>query len=162
VRMRQTIGAVMVAVLLLASPLPAMCGQCQFASSKPHCQTTRIASLTPPETAPEATAGEHCQHLGQQVDQHLKQRVANSQPAPAARVALTQYCQERPCQGLLDAAAKTNRGSFARLPHTIRSLVSTVGSGDHELVAINPLQSPFEGPPRIPLSNQSLPVSLRI
>ena len=146
--MRRTIGAVMVALLVLAAPLPAMCSQCRFAAKR-NSQTSRMQAPASPGTSSEVSADEHCQHL------------ANSQSGSAARLVSTRLCQDRPCLELRNTATKMNRW-VSQLPQTHRTLASTVRSGAHELVAENPLQIQIAEPPLIPLANQPFSVTLRI
>jgi hypothetical protein len=148
--MRRTIGAVMVALLVLAAPLPAMCSQCPLATTKPNAQTIRIQAPASPGTSSEVSADEHCHHL------------AKSQSGSAARLVSTRLCQDRPCQELLDAAPKMNRGDFTQPEQSFRSLASTAGSGDHFPSAKDFFQSRFETRSLIPLMNQALSLSLRI
>lgn len=153
-RMRQTIGAVMVALLVLASPLPAMCGQCQFASAKSNCHASQSQSPASPSATPEM-ASEHCQHLGQQL--------AISQTGQAApHLESARFCQDRPCQGLLDASAKMDRADSTRVTRIFRSAALAEASGDHELVSRVALHSLIVAPPLTPPANQPLSVSLRI
>ena len=148
-RMRQTIGAVVVALLVLAAPLPAMCGQCQLASSKLDCHQSQIVAPAFADSRSEAAAGRHCQHL------------ANSQSGSAARLLSTGLCQDRPCLELRNTATKVNRW-VSQLPQTHRTLASTVRSGAQELVVENPFQIQIAAPPLIPLANQPFSVTLRI
>jgi hypothetical protein len=159
-RMQETIGAVMVALLVLASPLPAMCGQCQFSSAKSNCHASRILSPASPDTAPEM-ASEHCQHLSQHLSHHVGQNLAIFQNGPAApHLASSRFYQDRPCQGLLDASAKMNRANSE--PLTIRSAALAEASGDNEPVSREALQSLIGAPPPNPPANSRLSVSLRI
>jgi hypothetical protein len=160
-RMRQAIGAVMVALLVLASPLPAMCGQCQFAPTKLNCHASQIQSPSSPNTAPEM-ASEHCQHLGQHLRPQLGQSPAIFQPAPVAHVASAQCCQDRPCQALLDASAKMNRANSTRFHQTIRSAALSEGSGPQELLSQESIENPIGALPLIPFATQPLSLSLRI
>ena len=160
--MRQTIGVVMVALLVLASPLPAMCGQCQFAVAKSDCHASRMHGSTSPNTAPDEMASEHCQHLGQHVRAQLGQSPAIFQLAPVAQVASAQYCQDRPCQALLEASAKMNRANSTRFPQTIRSGALSEGSGSQELLSQESLQHPIDAFPPILFANQPFSLSLRI
>jgi hypothetical protein len=152
----------MVALLVLASPFPAMCGQCQFAFAKSNCHLSRIQGAASSETAPEEMASEHCQHVDQHLNQHVGQKPAIFQAAPAADVASARFCQDRQCQGLLDASSKMNRANSARFPQTMRSAALSEGSGPQELVGQNALQNPIGAPPLTPSPNQPLSVSLRI
>jgi hypothetical protein len=161
-RMRQTIGAVMAALLVLASPLPAMCGQCQFASAKSNCHASRIQGPASPTAAPEM-ASEHCQHPSQHSSHHVGQNWAIFQAGPAVpHLASTRLCQDRPCQGLLDASARTDRANSTRVPLTLRLAALAEASGDYELVSQETLRSPIGALPPNPPANPRLSVSLRI
>jgi hypothetical protein len=149
VRMRQTIGAVMVALLVLAAPLPAMCGQCQFPSGKLDCHQSQTVSPAFADSGSESAADKHCQHL------------ANSQSGSAVRLVSTRLCQDRPCLELRNTATKVNRW-VSQLPQSHRTLASTVRSGAQELVVENPLQVQIAEPPLIPLANQPFSITLRI
>jgi len=159
---RKTIGTVMVAFLVLASSLPAMCSQCQFVSTKSNCHTNRIQGPASMNTAPEEMASEHCQHFGQHVSHHVGQNLAIFQPGPTTYLASASFCQDWPCQGLLDASAKMNRAKSSRFPQTMRSAAMAEGSGDHEFASQEALQSPIGPPPLTPPAKQPLLVSLRI
>jgi hypothetical protein len=161
-RMRQTIGAVMVALLLLASPLPAMCGQCQFSSAKSNCHASRIQSPAPPGTAPEM-ASEHCQHFSQHLGHHVSQKPAIFPAGPAApHLAATRFCQDRPCPGLLETSAKMDRADSTLFFGIFRSVALAEASGDHEPVSREALESLIGAPPPNPPANPCLSVSLRI
>jgi hypothetical protein len=148
--MRRTIGAAMVALLFLASTLPAMCGQCEFAAAKLNCHASRKQAAASPEAASRAMTGEHCQHM------------ANTQSGSASHLGSTGSCQDRPCQHLLDAATKTNRWDVAQLAHTLCTVVATEVSGDHDLIAKDSPRSRIEKPPLNASAYQPLSVNLRI
>jgi hypothetical protein len=162
VKRLHTVSAVMVALLVFASPFPAMCGQCQLALTNSNCHASRMQGLASPDTAPDEMASEHCQHLGQHVSQHLGQNPAVFQAGPATHVASAQSCQDRFCQGLLEATAKIKRANSSRFPQSISSAASANACGPHELLAPDTLQSPIGAPPLTPLPNQPLCASLRI
>ena len=161
-RMRQTIGAVMVALLVLASPLPAMCGQCEFSSAKSNCHASRMQGPASPTAGPEM-ASEHCQHLGQRLSYLVGQDLAIFQAGPAApHLASTRFCQDQPCPGLLDASAKMDRADSTRVPRTLRSAALSEGSGSQELLSQESLQHPIDAFPLILFANQPFSLSLRI
>jgi hypothetical protein len=162
VKMRSTIGSVMVALLAFASPVQAMCGQCLSAITLPNCHTSRIESPRSSDSTPEALAGEHCQHLNGHLSHQVGQYPASTSSGPAFHVSSTQLCQDRPCQGLLDVGSNRGRREFTRIPHSSRSLASAARSGDRGLAAQDPLQSSFARPPLAPLANQPLSIRLRI
>lgn len=160
--MRQTIGALMVALLVLASPLPAMCGQCQFASAKSNCHASRIQGPASPTAAP-GMASEHCQRLGQHLSHPVGQDLAIFQAGPAApHLGSTKSCQDWPCLGLLDTSAKMNDANSALFPRTFRSAVLAEESGHQELLSQDVLQHPIGAPTLTPPANHPLSVSLRI
>jgi hypothetical protein len=160
-RMRESIGAVMVALLVLASPLPAMCGQCQFSSAKSNCHASGIQSPALPDTAPEM-ASEHCQHLKQHLSHELSQSLANPPSGPAFHLSSTKLCQDRPCPGLLDASAKMDRADSTLFFGTFRSAALAEGSLHQELLSQDVLQHPIGAPTLTPPANHPLSVSLRI
>lgn len=147
-RMRSTIGIAMVALLVLASPLPAMCSQCQFDAAKSNCHVTSKQAGAPVKAASRATAGEHCQHM------------ASSQAQSESHL-ITGPCQAQSCRHLLDAAATMNRSVFSQRAHGLRTLAATGASSTH-IVVEHSTSNRIESPPINPPAYQPLSVSLRI
>lgn len=147
---RRTIGAAMVALLVLVSPVPMVCSQCQFAAAEPNCHESRRQPVASPQNASMPMAGEHCQHM------------ANSESTSDSHMASTGPCQDRSCQQLLDPATKMNRWDFFQLADSFRIVVATQVSGDHHSVAQDFSRGRIETPPVNPSGYEPLSVSLRV
>lgn len=147
---RRTIGSLVVALLVLISPLPAMCSQCRFTAVGQNCSATHRQAATIQQAAAMTIPGVHCQH------------VANSQSKSRSHFASRALCQDTPCQQSMDSATKLNRLDSARLVVSFRSVTLTEVSDDGDLVGEALLHSYIEKRLLNSSAYQPLSVTLRI
>jgi hypothetical protein len=150
VNIRRTIAVIVLALLPLASSMPAMCDQCQFGTASPNYDASHSKSFASPQASPTVTTGQHCQHM------------ASSQPWSASHLVSTGPCQDNPCKQALDSVTKLSRSDFAQPPTSFRFIVIAEISGDHRLFSKGTPRSSDERPRFSPSAYQSLCASLRI
>lgn len=146
----RTIGCLIVALLVLLSPLPAMCGQCRFMIAAQNCSDTHRRAASTEQADAAKVLGEHCQH------------VANSQSSSLSHFLSRASCQDRSCQQLLNSPATVNRLEVARFVVGSRAGAPAEVSDDPDFVAAGHLGSNIEIRLLSTSTYQSLFVSLRI
>lgn len=116
-RMRRTLGGILTALMLFASPSSAMCARCQFAKFELALNVVKSNTVGQHQTAAmvtEMTRG-HCDHQHEAVS-------ARAQSALVSDLNIIRSCQNQPC-GPSDLDTRISPAGAAQLDPSLGSTV---------------------------------------